>query len=63
MLRMRDAYDELVTALPPDRRDEEGTVQIRWMLEELRVSFFAQQLGTPETVSVKRIHKALDQLA
>jgi ATP-dependent helicase HrpA len=33
------------------------------MLEELRVSFFAQQLGTPETVSVKRIHKALDQLA
>lgn len=32
---------------------------IRWQLEELRVSFFAQQLGTPVTVSEKRIRKAL----
>ena len=32
---------------------------IRWQLEELRVSFFAQQLGTPGTVSEKRIRKAL----
>jgi ATP-dependent helicase HrpA len=33
--------------------------QIRWMLEELRVSFFAQQLGTPYPVSEKRIRKAM----
>ncbi len=32
---------------------------VRWQLEELRVSFFAQQLGTPVTVSEKRIRKAL----
>ena len=32
---------------------------IRWQLEELRVSFFAQQLGTPVTVSEKRVRKAL----
>ncbi len=32
---------------------------IRWQLEELRVSFFAQQLGTPGPVSEKRIRKAL----
>lgn len=32
---------------------------IRWQLEELRVSFFAQQLGTPVSVSEKRIRKAL----
>jgi ATP-dependent helicase HrpA len=29
--------------------------QIRWMLEELRISLFAQQLGTAYPVSVKRI--------
>ncbi|HLV77101.1 MAG TPA: ATP-dependent RNA helicase HrpA [Marinobacter sp.] len=29
----------------------------RWMLEEFRVSFFAQQLGTAMTVSVKRLDK------
>lgn len=34
-------------------------VTARWMLEELRVSLFAQQLGTPEPVSVQRIKKAL----
>nr|WP_223411466.1 ATP-dependent RNA helicase HrpA [Occultella gossypii] len=33
--------------------------EIRWQLEELRVSYFAQQLGTPKTVSDKRIRKAL----
>ena len=37
--------------------------QIRWMIEELRVSYFAQVLGTPTPISDKRIRKALDQLA
>ncbi|MCO6005061.1 ATP-dependent RNA helicase HrpA [Actinoallomurus purpureus] len=35
--------------------------QVRWMIEELRVSLFAQQLGTAYPVSEKRILKALDQ--
>jgi ATP-dependent helicase HrpA len=34
-------------------------VRVRWMLEELRVSLFAQHLGTAETVSIQRITKAL----
>jgi ATP-dependent helicase HrpA len=34
--------------------------EVRWMIEELRVSFFAQQLGTAYPVSEKRILKALD---
>jgi ATP-dependent helicase HrpA len=34
-------------------------VHVRWMLEELRVSLFAQHLGTAETVSPQRIAKAL----
>ena len=62
MLRMRDAYDELIADLPPDRMDEEGTVQIRWMLEELRVSLWAQPLGTPYPVSEQRILRAIDAI-
>ncbi|MEV8239273.1 DUF3418 domain-containing protein [Microbacterium testaceum] len=34
-------------------------VQTRWLLEELRVSLFAQRLGTAEPVSIQRIAKAL----
>lgn len=33
-------------------------VEFRWLLEELRVSFFAQELRTPQPVSVKRLEKA-----
>jgi len=34
-------------------------VAARWMLEELRISLFAQHLGTAEPISVQRIKKAL----
>ncbi|MDA0636889.1 DUF3418 domain-containing protein [Nonomuraea sp. MCN248] len=37
--------------------------EIRWMIEELRVSFFAQPLGTPTPVSEKRIAKAMQRLS
>ncbi len=36
--------------------------EFRWLLEELRVSFFAQELRTPQPVSVKRLDKAWGQL-
>lgn len=36
--------------------------ELRWMLEELRVSFFAQELRTPYPVSIKRLEKAWAQL-
>jgi ATP-dependent helicase HrpA len=36
--------------------------RIRWMIEELRVSYFAQELRTPYPVSDKRIHRAMDEL-
>ena len=36
--------------------------EVRWLLEELRVSFFAQELRTPQPVSVKRLDKAWSQL-
>jgi ATP-dependent helicase HrpA len=37
----------------------EKLVRVRWMLEELRVSLFAQHLGTAETISPQRISRAL----
>jgi len=37
--------------------------QFRWLLEELRVSLFAQELGTIETVSVPRLEKRWKELA
>ncbi len=37
-------------------------VEFRWLLEELRVSLFAQELRTPQPVSVKRLEKAWAQL-
>ena len=36
--------------------------EFRWLLEELRVSFFAQELRTPQPVSLKRLDKAWQQL-
>jgi ATP-dependent helicase HrpA len=38
-------------------------LEFRWLLEELRVSFFAQELRTPQPVSVKRLEKAWLQLS
>ncbi len=43
------------------RRDERLEAY-RWMLEELRVSFFAQELRTPQPVSVKRLDRIWQQL-
>ncbi|MDO9404457.1 MAG: ATP-dependent RNA helicase HrpA [Polaromonas sp.] len=36
--------------------------EFRWLLEELRVSFFAQELRTPQPVSIKRLDKSWAQL-
>jgi len=41
----------------------EKVAKARWMLEELRVSLFAQELGTSGPISAKRIEKVLDSIA
>ena len=41
---------------------DDRMLEFRWLLEELRVSFFAQELRTPQPVSVKRLDKAWSQL-
>jgi ATP-dependent helicase HrpA len=55
-------YRELRAELPAGGPADEGLREIRWMIEELRVGFFAQSLGTAYPVSDKRIYKAMDQL-
>ena len=41
---------------------DDRMAEFRWLLEELRISFFAQELRTPQPVSVKRLDKAWAQL-
>ena len=51
------AYRERAAANP----GADGLREIPWMLEELRVSHFAQSLGTRGPISAKRIRRALDE--
>jgi ATP-dependent helicase HrpA len=60
--QVQDATARYVAAggrIPLGPHTPEKLVRVRWMLEELRVSLFAQQLGTAETISPQRIAKAL----
>ncbi|MGX2996213.1 ATP-dependent RNA helicase HrpA [Streptomyces sp. JNUCC 64] len=57
---MRDEYAWLLEQLPRGRPVPARVREIRWMIEELRVSYFAHALGTAYPVSDKRIVKAID---
>jgi ATP-dependent helicase HrpA len=61
--KVEDDYHDLLERLHPTRRSDPEVVEIRWMIEELRVSFFAQTLGTPTPISEKRIAKAMEKLS
>jgi ATP-dependent helicase HrpA len=56
---LTQAYRQLLAAQPPGQPVTPGLAEVRWMLEELRVSLFAQDLGTPYPVSEQRITRAL----
>jgi ATP-dependent helicase HrpA len=60
---MRDEYAWLLEQMPRGRPVPRAVLDIRWMIEELRVSYFAHALGTAYPVSDKRIVKAIDALA
>ena len=55
---IEDSYDNAVKSLPAGTIVPDALRRVNWMIEELRVSFFAQELGTAYTVSEKRIAKA-----
>lgn len=56
---LEDDFDHALKSLPTGTEPSQELLQVGWMIEELRVSFFAQELGTAYTVSEKRIRKAL----
>lgn len=61
--QMREEYEWLCEQFPPGEPLPPQVTEIRWMIEELRVSYFAHALGTAYPVSDKRIMKAVDALA
>jgi len=58
---LEDDYDDAVSALLPGRRVGTELTQVRWMIEELRVSLFAVELRTAYSVSEKRIRTVLNK--
>jgi ATP-dependent helicase HrpA len=59
---LQEAYLARVAALPEGRPPGAGLRAIRWMLEEYRVSLWAQHLGTDGPISDVRLRKAFDAL-
>ncbi|MDT0392493.1 ATP-dependent RNA helicase HrpA [Streptomyces dubilierae] len=60
---MQDEYAWLLEQMPQGGPVPRQVLDVRWMLEELRVSYFAHALGTAYPISDKRIVKAIDALA
>ncbi|QTF08483.1 ATP-dependent RNA helicase HrpA [Brenneria izadpanahii] len=60
--QVQQAWQQWRHKLPAERRDDDDVKAVRWMIEELRVSYFAQQLGTPFPISDKRVLQAMEQI-
>lgn len=59
---LQETYEALVLR-PAPAMPVEDLGEIGWLLEELRVSVFAQTLGTRQPVSEQRVRRALERLA
>ncbi|MEP4889216.1 MAG: ATP-dependent RNA helicase HrpA [Aliiglaciecola sp.] len=57
--KVQDRYQAALNKIPKGKAVPEELGFVRWMIEELRISFFAQQLGTPMPISMKRIENQL----
>ena len=57
-----EAVNRKLKSLPSSRAASPQIKDIRWMIEEFRVSLFAQHLGTTRSVSLPRIRKALNKV-
>ena len=56
---LQEAWLHQVAALPEGRPLPEHLRRVRWMLEEYRISLWAQHLGTAHPVSDQRLRRAL----
>ena len=57
---VENQYEKWVNSLPQIVRSKDIVINIRWMIEELRVNLFAQQLGTPYPISPKRVKQQIE---
>nr|WP_267901863.1 ATP-dependent RNA helicase HrpA [Microbacterium aerolatum] len=60
--RVAQAYEDAGGTIPLPADAPAGLTEIRWLLEEYRISVFAQRLGTAQPVSPQRIQKALREI-
>ena len=60
--QVQQAYQQLLAKLPKSKPISDEVAEIRYMIEELRVSLFAQQLGTKYQVSEKRILNLINNI-
>ncbi|MBF0785845.1 ATP-dependent RNA helicase HrpA [Muribacter muris] len=60
--QVQNAYQTLLAKLPKAKPIPNEALEIRYMIEELRVSLFAQQLGTKYPISDKRIMNAIGEI-
>ncbi|MBO0821884.1 MAG: DUF3418 domain-containing protein, partial [Nocardiopsaceae bacterium] len=61
--RAEDAFAAALASLPPGAGTGPDADGIRWLLQELRVSLFAQPIGTAGPVSERRVRTAIERLA
>ena len=59
---VEQAYQQLVGKLGKGQPIPDEVRNVRWMIEELRISYFAQVLGTPYPVSDKRVLQAIEAI-
>lgn len=59
--KVQAAFDKLGKGPRVSLAEQQGIDKIRWMIEELRVSLFAQTLGTAYPVSAKRVYNAISE--
>ena len=60
--QVQQAYQQLLAKLPKSKPISDEVAEIRYMIEELRVSLFAQQLGTNYPISDKRIINIIGEI-
>lgn len=59
--KVAEAYQKVISRIPKGLPIPDNVQAIFWMQQELRVSLFAQTLGTPYPISAKRVMNALKE--
>ncbi|WP_279083849.1 ATP-dependent RNA helicase HrpA [Gilliamella apis] len=61
--KVKNEYQTWLNSLPENQKSLSKVTNIKWMIEELRVNLFAQQLGTPYPISAKRIRQQIETVS